>query len=213
MKKYSLFNDGHLIDVENLDDTSQEDFISNEISEGDNPNDIFLYGGIHTDNMLILTKKIKYYSERWVNFMNDNKHIIENGKPKPINIYLQSNGGDLYAVLPVIDYIKSSKININTHVNGIASSAASLIAVSGNHRTMTRNSFMLIHELRTQIKGTYSNLIDESVNCDVLMKQIKQIYLNNSKLKPDELDSLLKKDIILNSEQCKSYGLIDEIIG
>jgi len=96
----------------------------------------------------------------------------------------------------------------------MAASAASLISMMGHKRFITKNSFMLIHELRTGVQGTYSDIMDEKENCDKLMDVIKKIYLEKTKgnLENDTLEKILKRDIILTSEECKNYGLVDEII-
>ena len=39
--------------------------------------------------------------------MSKNSDVLLNAKPKPIKLYIQSSGGDLFAVLPLIDIIKS----------------------------------------------------------------------------------------------------------
>ena len=113
-----------------------------------------------------LNKFIKSREKEWDNFKFQNNHILLKGIPKPIKIFISSNGGDLHAILPIIDLINSlkGKIQINTYVEGVAASAASLLASVGHKRFITRNSFLLIHELRTQAKGTYSNFKDENVH-------------------------------------------------
>merc|ERR1711943_38874 len=131
--------------------------------------------------MLELNKFIKSRQKELVKFTDKYKDIILDINPQPINIYIQSNGGDLHAVLPVVDLISSLKnvIPIHTYVEGIAASAASLLSSVGHKRFITKNSFLLIHELRTQVQGTFSNFRDESHNCNLIMEKIKEIYLQN----------------------------------
>ena len=95
----------------------------------------------------------------------------------------------------------------------MAASAASLISMVGHKRFITKNSFMLIHELRSGIEGTYSDIMDEKENCDKLMNVIKRIYLERSagKLDSDILEKILKRDIILSADESLTYGLVDEI--
>jgi hypothetical protein len=44
------------------------------------------------------------------------------------------------------------------------------------------------------------------------MKHLKKIYIENTKLKEEELDDILKKDISWSAEICLEKGLVDEII-
>jgi ATP-dependent protease ClpP protease subunit len=73
---------------------------------------------------------------------------------------------------------------------------------------------MLIHELRTGVEGTYSNLTDERDNCDKLMSVITNFYKKKTedKFSNEMLQSILKRDIILSSNECLDFGLVDQIV-
>jgi len=193
----------------------------------------YLYSDITINSVMGILKFIKRAEKRWENFKQDYKEIIdiESAKPKALKIYINSNGGELFAAIPLIDAINNSKIPIETYIEGMAASAASLIAMAGHKRYITKNSFMLIHELRTGVAGTYSNVMDEHENCKKLMNVIKKLYLERSikgirmtneyseedieshKEKLDKLlTEILKRDIILSAEECKNHYLVDEIL-
>ena len=191
----------------------------------------YLYSDVSISSIMGLLKFIKKAEKRWDTFLSDYKDIIdiESAKPKPLKIYINSNGGELFAAIPLIDAISKSKIPIHTYIEGIAASAASLIAMAGHRRFITTNSFMLIHELRTGVEGTFSNVMDEHENCIKLMNVIKKLYidrsiksldnnlslekLNDHKSKMDKLlVDILKRDLILGSSECIEFNLVDEII-
>jgi ATP-dependent protease ClpP protease subunit len=132
-------------------------------------------------------------------------------EPTPLYLHITSNGGNLFFGLLGYDIIKNSKIPIYTIVEGYANSAASLMSVAGKKRFITENSFLLLHELRTTIEGTYSQLTNHNVNNEMLMNKCINIYLSNSKMKKKELNNLLKRDLYLNSEVTIKTGLVDEI--
>lgn len=161
-----------------------------------------------------ILKFIKNAEKRWNKFLLENSEILENATPKPLKIYINSEGGEIFAAIPLIDAIINCKIPIHTYIEGIAASAASLISMAGHKRFITRNSFMLIHEVRSGVEGTYSNIADEKENCDKLMKLIFDFYKKRTgeKFSNQMLQSILKRDIILGSEECLEYGLIDLII-
>ena len=71
---------------------------------------------------------------------------------------------------------------------------------------------MLIHQLYSGREGKFAELEDDSENMKLMMGKIKDIYLKKSYLTPDKLDNILKRDIWMDAETCKKYGLIDEII-
>jgi ATP-dependent Clp protease protease subunit len=177
-------------------------------------NEYYLYSAISIDAVTGLLKFIKHAEKRWQDFLFSNSHIIENAQPKPLKIYINSEGGELFAAIPLIDAITNCKIPVYTYIEGIAASAASLISMAGHKRFITKNSFMLIHEIRSGIEGTYSNIADEKENCDKLMKVIYDFYKNktNDSFTNESLTAILKRDIILNSQECLNFGLVDEIL-
>ncbi len=69
----------------------------------------------------------KNAEKRWKNFLTDNSDLIESAQPKPLKIYINSNGGDVFAAIPLIDAITNCTIPIHTYIEGIAASSASLI--------------------------------------------------------------------------------------
>ena len=198
------------------DSEYQEDVIF-EKNETIFENEFYLYQEVSEDSCKQLIQFLRSREKEWRLVLSQMSDLVASAEMQPIKIYINSPGGDLHAMLPVIDYLVSmrGRIPIHTYVEGMAASAASLLASVGHERFCSRNSFLLIHELRTQMRGTYSNCQDEQLNCDKLMEHIKQIYLkaSNGKLSTDKLDSLLKQDLLLSAEECLELGLIDSIIG
>jgi len=198
------------------DDMFMEETDLTDFNEEDDytVNEYYLYNDISMKSIQGLLKFIKNAEKRWSLFLLETADLVEKAEPKPLKIFINSNGGDVFAAIPLIDAIKNCKIPVHTYVEGMAASAASLISMVGHKRFITKNSFMLIHELRTGVQGTYSDIMDEKENCDKLMTVIKKIYLERTagKLESDILEKILKRDIILTSDECLNYGLVDEVI-
>ena len=71
---------------------------------------------------------------------------------------------------------------------------------------------MLIHQLSGADSGKFNELQDQMTNMNILMKIIKDIYLNHTNINPEMLNVLLQKDLWLESDVCLEYGLVDKII-
>ena len=129
----------------------------------------------------------------------------------PIYLHITSMGGDgMYAFL-AYDAIKRSKIPIYTISEGIACSAGTILAVAGIKKYATPNTFILIHQLSTSAAGTYEQILDHNANNIEVMNTIKKIYLGNTKMKSKDIDSLLKRDLMLDTDKCLKFGIIDEL--
>ena len=111
-----------------------------------------------------------------------------------------------------MDTILRCKVPVETYVDGFSASAATFLTVVGKKRYMSRNSYMLVHQLSTTFWGTYSNFEDEKQNLDLMMKNIKNIYKEYTKIPMKKLNEILKHDLMWDAKTCLEYGMIDEII-
>jgi ATP-dependent protease ClpP protease subunit len=64
----------------------------------------------------------------------------------PIELYINSNGGDLAPGVAVIDAINDCPHKVHTIITGKACSAAAIISICGKQRSMTRNSCVMFHD-------------------------------------------------------------------
>ena len=150
-------------------------------------------------------------AQEFVAIQNIKNEFEEMGK---IYLYIFSDGGELYAGLNVADFIRNSKVDIITVVEGCVSSAGTIISMSGKQRYIRKNAYMLIHEIRTGCLGKFSECQDDMENNNILMEHII-IYINerckNVKLEK-KLEKILKHDNIWSSSKCLKYGLVDKIV-
>jgi ATP-dependent Clp protease protease subunit len=126
---------------------------------------------------------------------------------------MNSPGGIASAGFVGYDLISelTNKLEIRSYVEGNCSSAATLLSIGASKRYITPSSTMLIHELSTFIGGKLSEITTEFENCKKVEAIIENIYLKHTKIKKEELEVLLRKDVLLTAEDCLEKGLVDEI--
>lgn len=129
-----------------------------------------------------------------------------------IKLRINSYGGSLFAGLAILDTIRGLKSQVHTYVDGAAASAATIISVAGTKRFIGKNSLMLIHQLSTGNYGKYSELEDDMENNKRLMKAIKDIYKQYTKVPMKQVDEILKHDLWFDSAKCLELGLVDAIL-
>jgi len=130
----------------------------------------------------------------------------------PIKLHIQSLGGELMPSFYVCDLIQNLETPVHTYVDGYAASAASVIAVCGDKRYMTKHSSILIHQLKSASSGKFNEMKDEMSNLNSFMNNLKDIYLEHSSINETELEKLFLSDIWLPSTKCLDLGLVDEIV-
>lgn len=170
-------------------------------------NKIYYYSSVNRDSAVELNKKVAELESKSLTISN-NLEI----DPPPIKVLINSGGGSIVAGISSMDTILRTKVPIHTYVDGFAASAATFLSVVGTHRLMSRNSYMLIHQLSSSFWGTYANFEDEKQNLDLMMKTIKDVYKEYTKVPMKELNSILKHDLLWDAKKCLDMGMIDQII-
>lgn len=171
-------------------------------------NKIYFYSEVSRTKVLTLNKTIATVGLGLQNKAN----TLSLQDPGKIFLHINSYGGSVFSDLAATDCILSSPVDIVTVVEGCAASAATLMSVVGSHRLMHKHSFMLIHQLSSWMIGKYAELQDDMKNNDLLMKTIKGIYEEHTKIPKKQLSNILKHDLWWDAEKCLEYGLIDGII-
>jgi ATP-dependent protease ClpP protease subunit len=171
-------------------------------------NDIYFYGQITSQSCKELNDVLLSLDNESKKFM-----INFNTDPPPINLHIQSEGGSLMDTFYTIDLIDNLETPVNTYVDGYVASAGSLISVVGKKRFMTKNSFIMIHQLSSTLgEGKFNDLDDNMDNLNKFMETIRNLYLKKSKIPKDRLNDILDHDLWMNSKECLDYGLVDEIL-
>lgn len=210
-----------------------DDMMKCEITVFNETNEIYFNGPINHSsmsklieellNMQIKIKKILKNLKRKINKVleDDKDKFIDDIDEqlnisigyKPIKLYITSPGGYVYQVFTAIDTISKMDVPVHTICKGFVASAGTILSLSGKKRFITKNSYMLIHEIRAGMWGKYQQIKDSYENCKTLMEHLKSIYLEKTNIRDEnELDEILKKDISWNAEKCLEKGLVDEII-
>ena len=169
-------------------------------------NHIYFYSEVTRETIFDLIMHIKDAEEE--NLITSIKLHIES---IPIFLHINSKGGSVFDAFNAIDVIQSSRMPIHTIIEGATASAGTLISVVGEKRYMTKNAFMLIHQLSSVCWGKMSEIEDEFENLQELTEKIKNIYSENTKIPKKELNKLLQHDLWLNSSKSLKYGLVDEL--
>jgi ATP-dependent Clp endopeptidase proteolytic subunit ClpP len=170
-------------------------------------NKIYYYAGVGRDSASELNKKIGELESKSLTLGN-NLDI----DPPILRLMINSGGGSITAGISSMDTILRCKVPVHTYVDGFCASAATFLSVVGEKRYMSRNSYMLIHQLSSNFWGKYSEFEDEKQNLDLMMETIKNVYKEYTKVPMKKLDEILKHDLLWDAKICLKYGLIDEII-
>jgi len=170
-------------------------------------NRIYFYSGVETKNVLGLNKALRDLGAE----IQHSSAVLE-CPSADIFLHVNSHGGDLFDGLAAMDEIRKSKVPIISIVDGCAASAATLMTIAANKRQINKHAYMLVHQLSSGMWGKYKEMKDEMENVDNMMKTVRKIYLEYTKIPKKKLNEILDHDLWFDAETCLKYGLVDEII-
>lgn len=186
-------------------------------------NHIYLYNDIDTTVTRALFVAMHEMAAGIIQTATDNNTNIN-----PIILHINSVGGSCSDALAIVQCIKDIqngaihkvgnipiKIPVNTVIEGVANSAASLIACVGSHRSISKYALSLLHDVRQISAGTVEKVDDIEIsakNLGMFRKKFYDIYLEHSKLTEEKLKEICSKEDYSTPQELLDWGIVDEII-
>lgn len=136
---------------------------------------------------------------------------------KEISFYINSPGGEvsvMKSILALMNMARLFNITVKTFVLGMAYSAASIIAVYGDERYMTKYAQHLVHfGMVPSFATKYSEIEKIMSQTKEHAEQLNNIYTEFTDLTPEKLEELQNDERgYLNAEECLKYNMCDGII-
>ena len=133
------------------------------------------------------------------------------GEIDTLNIYINSPGGDVFAGQAIHSMIKRHKAHKNVHVDGLAASIASVIAMAGDTIFMPKNAMMMIHNPWTIGMGNAAEFRKLAEDLDKIRESLIAAYEGHSALTRDEIISIMDAETWLTASECEEYGFCDVV--
>ena len=168
-------------------------------------NPLYFSGAITPKSSFLLCKNLRILE----NFLKI--EAIEKSITPEIYLHITTDGGCITSAFSIIDCMEGLKIPVNTVIDGNVSSAGTLISIHGKKRFVCKNSYVLIHELRSGCWGKLAYIDDTYKNCIKIQEHINNFYLSKTNITKKMLKDLLVKDLELNAEECIKMGIVDNI--
>src|SRR6202051_2324482 len=141
--------------------------------------------------------------------------LAQEDPEKDIQLYINSPGGSITAGMAIYDTMQYVKNDVMTLCVGQAASMAALLLASGEakKRLALPNSRILIHQ------PSMGGLSGQATDIDIHAREIlrmreltNQLLSKHSGQKLDKVEKDVERDFIMNAQQAKEYGIIDDII-
>ena len=134
---------------------------------------------------------------------------------KDVQLYINSPGGVITAGMAIYDTMQFVRPDVQTICIGQAASMAALLLAAGtkNKRFALPNSRILIHQPSMGGLSGQASDIDIHAREILRMREItNQLLAKHTGQKLDRVEKDVERDFIMNADQGKEYGIIDDII-
>ena len=129
-----------------------------------------------------------------------------------IDIWINSPGGDCIAASQIYNMLMDYKGNVTIKIDGIAASAASVIAMAGTTVKVSPTSLMMIHNPLTVAIGDSA----EMKKAIQMLDEVKESIINAYELKTGQprakLSKLMDGETWLNANKALELGFADEML-
>ena len=129
-----------------------------------------------------------------------------------ITVWINSPGGDCVAAAQIYNMLMNYKGNVTIKIDGIAASAASVIAMAGTKVIMSPVSMMMIHNPATAAFGDSADMQKAIAMLDEVKESIINAYEIKTGLSRTKLSHLMDAETWMDANSAIEMGFADEIM-
>ena len=133
------------------------------------------------------------------------------GQVKQISLVIHSPGGDVFDGIAIYNLLKKHPANLTVHIDGLAASMASVIAMAGDKVVMPENAMLMIHKPWGISGGNAKEMRDYADLLDKVEAVLIPAYASKTGKSADELAKMLEGETWLNGRECVEQGFADEL--
>ena len=130
----------------------------------------------------------------------------------PVTIWLNSPGGDCVAASQIYAMLMDYKGSVTVKIDGIAASAASVVAMAGTNVLMAPTAMMMIHNPMTIAFGNH----DDMEKAIAMLDEVKESIINSYEIKTGmsraKLSHLMDQETWMNANKAIELGFADDVL-
>jgi len=130
----------------------------------------------------------------------------------PITVWINSPGGDCVAAAQIYNMLMDYPHEVTVKIDGIAASAASVIAMAGTRVLMSPTSLLMIHNPLTVAMGDTEEMRKAIQLLDEVKESIINAYEIKTGLSRTKLSNLMDSETWMNANKAMELGFCDEIM-
>jgi ATP-dependent Clp endopeptidase proteolytic subunit ClpP len=165
------------------------------------------------------TAEVLIYDTIGADFWNESvtaktfaKQVSELKGVKDINVRINSPGGSVFDATAIYNTLKNHPANITVTIEGMALSAASLVAMAGDTIRMASNAYLMIHNPWALAEGDAESMRKAADMLDKVKGQLVKTYAERSGMDETEVANLLDAETWMTADEALEMGFADEVM-
>ena len=131
----------------------------------------------------------------------------------PIDLWLNSPGGDCVAASRIYTMLMNYPDDVNVKIDGIAASAASVIAMAGTKVSMAPTAMIMIHNPLTIVGGQKEDLDQAAQMLAETKESIINAYELKTNLPREKISAMMDDETWMNVNKAIELGFADAMLG
>ena len=132
-------------------------------------------------------------------------------KSKTIDVHINSEGGSVYGGNAIYNALKNHDAFIRVHIEGLAASMASIIALAGDEVYMAENAIYMIHNPWSWGEGDANDFRKKADQLDQAKQTLLNVYERKSEQDRDVISQMMDDETWMTAEEAKGFGFVDYI--
>lgn len=129
-----------------------------------------------------------------------------------VTVWINSPGGDVFAAAQIYNMLMDYTGKITVKIDGLAASAASVIAMAGGDVYMSPVSMLMIHNPSTIAIGDSEEMLRAKALLDEIKESIINAYELKSGLSRAKLAHLMDAETWMNANKAIELGFADKVL-
>lgn len=128
-----------------------------------------------------------------------------------VHVRINSPGGDVFAGVAIAQAMREYKDEIIVHIDGVAASAASVIAIAAPKIIMAPGSFMMIHNAWTMAVGDRNDLMETAALLEKIDGTLAAAYAERSGGDAAKFTAMMNAETWFTPQEAIDAGLANEL--
>lgn len=129
-----------------------------------------------------------------------------------LTVWLNSPGGDCFAASQIYTMLRNHKGKVTVKIDGIAASAASVVAMAGDETLIAPTAMLMIHNPLTFAYGNKADMEKVIAVLDEVKESIINAYVRKTALPRNKISKLMDDETWMNAEKALQLGFADGIL-